>query len=116
MGGRKPEIRDKISMEAIRFAAISKGVEKILAGIVYNSANNIFRLTSDNVNVRYKSPFKFLEYGGYYKQGTYQAINWEDKYSVPQSSVVMKCFVSDKFQLPINTTATKGLAWHEKVL
>ena len=82
MGGRRPEIRDKNSMEAIRFAAISKGVEKISAGIIYDSANNIFRFASDDVNVRYKSPFKFLEYGGYYEHGTYQAPNWEDEYSV----------------------------------
>ncbi len=82
LGGQRPEIRDKNSMEAIQFAAISKGIEKISNGIAYDSASNIYRFISDNVNVRYKSPFKLLEYGGYYNQAAYQAPNWEDKYSV----------------------------------
>ena len=73
MGGRRPEIRDKQSMEAIRFAAITKGVVKISAGIQYDSNNNVFRYISDDVNARYQSPFSFLEYGGYYTGQAYRA-------------------------------------------
>ena len=65
MGGRRPEIRDKNSKDAIRFATIKKGITKISAGIQYDAANNIFRFISDEVNVRQHSPFQFLEYGGY---------------------------------------------------
>ena len=82
MGGRRPEIRDKQSMEAIRFAAITKGVVKISAGIQYDSNNNVFRYISDDVNARYQSPFSFLEYGGYYIGQAYRASNWEDEYAV----------------------------------
>jgi len=111
MGGRRPEIRDKNSMEAIHFAAISKGVKKILAGIVYESANNIFRFASDDVNVRYKSPFKFLEYGGFYEQGTYQAPNWEDEYSVSQFASkypIIYNQLSKEFTIWLGDTYDKG--------
>jgi hypothetical protein len=84
MGGRRPEIRDKNSLEAIRFAAISKGIKKISAGVSYDAANNIFRFVSDDVNVRYNSPFPSLEYGGYYEGAAYKAVNWEDEYAVQQ--------------------------------
>jgi hypothetical protein len=69
-------------MEAIRFAAISKGVEKISARINYDSNNNVFSYISDHANARYQSPFPFLEYGGYYIGQAYQASNWEDEYTV----------------------------------
>jgi len=81
IGGRQPEICDKQSMEAIRFAAITKGVKKISAGINYDSNNNVFRYISDDVNARYQSLFLFLEYGGYYIGQAYRASNWEDKYA-----------------------------------
>ena len=84
MGGRRPEIRDKNSKDAIRFAAIKKGITKISAGVHYDAANNIFRFISDDVNVRQHSPFPFLEYGGYYEGMAYTANNWEDEYSVKQ--------------------------------
>ena len=84
MGGRRPEIRDKNSKDAIRFAAIKKGITKISAGIHYDAANNIFRFISDDVNVRQHSPFPSLEYGGYYEGMAYTATNWEDEYSVKQ--------------------------------
>ena len=84
MGGRRPEIRDKNSKDAIRFAAIKKGITKISAGVKYDAANNIFRFISDDVNVRQHSPFQFLEYGGYYEGMAYTAQNWEDEYSVKQ--------------------------------
>ena len=84
MGGRCPEIRDKNSLEAIRFAAISKGIKKISDGITYDAANNIFLFVSDGINIRYNSPFLSLEYGGYYKGAAYKAVNWEDKYAVQQ--------------------------------
>jgi hypothetical protein len=69
-------------MEAIRFAAITKGVKKISAGINYDSNNNVSRYISDDVNARYQSPFPFLESGGYYIGQAYRASNWEDEYAV----------------------------------
>jgi hypothetical protein len=54
MGGQQPEIRDKQSMEAIRFTAILKGVKKISAGINSNS-NNVFRYIAGNTNAHYHS-------------------------------------------------------------
>ena len=84
MGGRRPEIRDRNSLDTIRFAAIKKGVNKIAAGIQYDASNNIFRFVSDDANVRHQSPFSFLEYGGYYEGFAYKAPNWEDEYSVKQ--------------------------------
>jgi len=84
MGGRRPEIRDKDSKDMIGFAAIKKGITKIAAGVHYDTANNIFRFISDDVNVRQHSPFPFLEYGGYYEGMAYTANNWEDEYSVKQ--------------------------------
>ena len=111
LGGRRPEIRDKNSMDAIRFAAISKGIEKISAGIAYDSANNIFRFLSDDVNVRYKSPFKFLEYGGYYDQAAYQAPNWEDEYSVSQYAgkfPIIYNHPSKEFTIRLGDTYDKG--------
>ena len=84
MGGRRPEIRDRNSLDAIRFAAIKRGVSKISAGIQYDASNNIFRFVSDDANVRHQSPFQFLEYGGYYEGYAYKAPNWEDEYSVKQ--------------------------------
>ena len=84
MGGRRPEIRDRNSLDAIRFAAIKKGVSKISAGVHYDTANNIFRFISDDANVRHQSPFNSLEYGGYYEGFAYKAPNWEDEYSVKQ--------------------------------
>jgi hypothetical protein len=77
-----PVLVDKQSMEAIRFAAITKGVAKISAGIHYDSNINVFRYISDDVNARYQSPFPFLEYGGYYIGQAYRASNWEDEYAV----------------------------------
>jgi len=79
MGGRRPEIRDKNSLEAIRFAAISKGVQKISAGVRYDTSNNIFRFESDDVNVRTNSPFAYLEYGGYYTGKGYHTDIWENE-------------------------------------
>ena len=84
MGGQRPEIRDRNSMDAIRFTAIKKGVQKISAGIHYDTANYIFRFISDDANARHQSPFQFMEYGGYYEAMAYKAANWEDKYSVKQ--------------------------------
>ena len=82
MGGRRPEIRDRNTMETIRFAAIKKNVQKISAGVYYDAANNIFRFKSDDTNIRTNSPFPFLEYGGYYEGSNHQALTWEDDHSI----------------------------------
>jgi len=61
MGAEDLKFETKTFMEAILFAAISRGIRKILAEINYDLANNVFRFVSDDVNVRYGLLFKFRE-------------------------------------------------------
>ena len=82
MGGRLPEIRDKASQEAIRFAAIKAGVKKIAAGIKYDPVNNLHRFISDQRDIRTHAPWEGIEYGGEYVDAQHMARGWNDDHFI----------------------------------
>ena len=87
MGARLPELRTENSTNRFRFAAIQKKITKFSAGIHFDQATKKYRYDSDSTPANYNeggSPFKKLQYGGFYTGKTFEG-EWEwDSYLVAQ--------------------------------
>jgi len=103
MDARLPEIRDKMSREKVRLAAIENGIKKIRAGITYDKPTLTFRFNSDQVNaLQLPQPWTSIYYGATWTDAEhgeetdklwhipYYAPDWPVIYSNPDSEFRLK--------------------------